>query len=426
MKQQRTPERLGECLAAWMDEQGVSAAELAQMVGYKSKTSVLRLLKSQCNEQTMVSFVKSLSPYLNDEWIARFQKALRVEKNGLTNQMMFDAMDECMNGTSADHEICDESLLPSSGETAYVLGYPWTETFSVINGLLQKGFRVRHYIIRNQIVSNAELMRGLFTHVLSQRYEAVMIEEKPFGVWDLMITDSGQMFANGKWFASECDLSIVPEGGIPLYHYSRLQNGNDYVAFMENAYQLESGGAAVIAKKTPGIQMIPEKITYRALAEYESLNIDPVFASLGSLRLLLRKRIDMFYQRETPVTIVFVQDAMEEFMRTGRTGDDFYAIRPYTMEERIEIIKALDDFSRKDNVTMVIRDQQVWDFCMEAYDHRGLLVYPSLTKYNTELEKYRELFLPGQEFFDLFAAKTETLKLDVTEEGSMTQFLKNL
>ena len=426
MKRNKTPERLSECIEAWMSEQNVSVAELAQMVGYKSKTSVFRLLKSQCNEQTGAAFVKALSPHLNDEWAARFRKALLVEKNGLTKQMLFDAIDESIYGTSAADETCDESLLPSGGETAYVLGWPWPETFSIIDGLLQKGFRVRHYIIREQILSNAELLHGLFLHVLSLNYEAVMTEEKPFGIWDLMITDSGQLFANGKWFASECDLSIVPEGGISLYRYSRLQNGSDYIAFLEDAYQLESGGAAVIAKKTPGIQMIPEEITVRALTEYNSNNFDPVFAALGSARLLLRKRIDLFYQRETPVTIVFIQGAMEEFMRTGSTGDDFYAVRPYTMEERITIIKALDEFSRKKNVTMVIRERQTWNFCLEAYDHRGLLIYPSLTKYNSGLEQYRELFLPGQEFFDLLAAKTEALKLVVPEEGCMTQLMRKM
>ncbi len=426
LSQVSRPERLSECLSAWMGEQKVSVAELAQMVGYRSKTSVFRLLKNQCNEQTGAAFVKSLSSHLDNAWIARFEKALRVEKNGLETQMLFDAMDESINGAAVQDEICDESLLPSGGETVYVLGYPWPATFLIIDGLLQKGFRVRHYIDRKQILSNAELLRGLLLHVLSLRYEAVMIGEKPFGIWDLMITDAGQLFANGKWFASECDLSVVPDGGIPLYRYSRLQNGSDYIAFMEDAYQLESGGAAVIAKKSPGIQMIPEEITDRALAEYQSQNRDPVFASLGSLRLLLRKRINLFYQRETPVTIVFVQEAMEEFMRTGSTGDNFYAVRPYTMEERIAIIRALEEFSHKKNVTMVIRDRKAWDFCMEAYDHRGLLIYPSQTKYNSELEKYRELFLPGQEFFDLFAAKTEALKLEVPAEVCMTQFMRKL
>ena len=421
------PERLCECLSAWMDDHNVSVAELTQMVGYKSKTSVFRLLKSQCNEQTRVTFVKSLSSHLDYEWKARFQKALRVEKIGLAKQILFDAMDESIYTTSTTNdEIRAETLLPSSGETTYVLGHPWNKIFSIIDGMLQKGFRVRHYIIREQILRSAELLRGLFLHVLSINYEAVMIEEKPFGIWDVMITDSGQLFANGKWFASECDLSIVPDDGIPVYRYNKLHNGSDYVAFMKDTYQLESGGAAVIAKKAPGIQMIPEAITNRALNEYESKNFDPVFASMGSLRLLLRKRIDLFYQRETPVTIAFLQKAMEEFMRTGRTGDDFYAIRPYTMEERIAIIKALDEFSRKANVTMVIRDRQVWNFSMEAYDHRGLLIYPSLTRYNSELENYRELFLPGQEFFDLFAEKTETLKLEAPEEGCMTQFMKKL
>ena len=70
-------ELLSQCLAAWMEQEGVSVAGLTEMVGYKSKTSVFRLLKGQCNEQTREAFVDLLAPRLDGEWTARFRKALR-------------------------------------------------------------------------------------------------------------------------------------------------------------------------------------------------------------------------------------------------------------------------------------------------------------------------------------------------------------
>ena len=76
------PELLSQCLTDWMTENDVSVADLTGMVGYKSKTSVFRLLKDQCNEQTMSSFVELLTPYLDEKWTGRFRKSLRVEKYG--------------------------------------------------------------------------------------------------------------------------------------------------------------------------------------------------------------------------------------------------------------------------------------------------------------------------------------------------------
>lgn len=72
------PELLSQCLTAWMTEKDVTVAGLTEMVGYKSKTSVFRLLKEQCNEQTMASFVDSLTPHLDEAWAERFRKTLRV------------------------------------------------------------------------------------------------------------------------------------------------------------------------------------------------------------------------------------------------------------------------------------------------------------------------------------------------------------
>ena len=71
-------ELLSQCLEAWMEQEGVTVAGLTEMVGYKSKTSVFRLLKNQCNEQSREAFVKLLAPRLDREWDARFRKAASV------------------------------------------------------------------------------------------------------------------------------------------------------------------------------------------------------------------------------------------------------------------------------------------------------------------------------------------------------------
>ena len=62
---------------------------------------------------------------------------------------------------------------------------------------------------------------------------------------------------------------------------------------------------------------------------------------------------------------------------------------------------------------MFVADRKVRNFSLEAYENRGLLVYPSRTSYNTQLDEHRELFLPGQAFYTLFA--------DITREVEETR-----
>ena len=81
--------------------------------------------------------------------------------------------------------------------------------------------------------------------------------------------------------------------------------------------------------------------------------------------------------------------------------------------ERIRILQTLDQFTRQDNVHLFVADRKVRNFSLEAYENRGLLVYPSRTSYNTEQSEHREMFLPGQDFYTLFA--------DITREVEETR-----
>ncbi len=410
-------ELLSHCLAAWMEQEGASVAELTEMVGYKSKTSVFRLLKGQCNEQTREAFVDMLAPRLDGEWNARFRKALRVERYGIQRYRLFDTILDCLDCTQPDNLRCEQSMLPNGGQTVYVLGMPWQGIFRIIDSLIQKEFRVVHYMIKEQILEKPELLRALMMHLVNLPYQAMMLEEEPSGAWNLMATDNGQLFVNGKWFAAgradELLPALLSEGGIPLYRNENLHKGSDYISIMEQTYQMESGGAACIAKQTPGLQMIPEKIVLSALQDGLAGKNETFTIVMGSLRLILRKRIDLFYHRQKPIHIIFTREDMERFIRTGLTSDQFYAMRPYTPAERIQILQALDQFSRRDNVNLFVADRKVRNFSLEAYENRGLLVYPSQTSYNTQLCEYRELFLPGQTFYTLFA--------DITREVEETR-----
>ena len=191
-------ELLSQCLTAWMEQEGVSVAELKEMVGYKSKTSVFRLLKNQCNEQTREGFVELLAPHLDGEWEARFRKALRADRHGLHRCRLFDVILDCLHRPPQVGILCEESLLPGCGGTVYILGLPWKGIFRIVDSLVQKGFRVIHYMLRQQILDNPELLSTLMMHLLSLPYQAMLLEDEPACAWNVMATEGGQLFVNGN------------------------------------------------------------------------------------------------------------------------------------------------------------------------------------------------------------------------------------
>ena len=193
------PELLSQCLTDWMTEKDVSVADLTGMVGYKSKTSVFRLLKDQCNEQTMSSFVELLTPYLDEKWAGRFRKSLRVEKYGLQRYQMFESMMDCIRNPQRPATVCQPSLIPSGGENILILGHPWKDSSSLIDRMLQDGYHIVHYVEKRAIYTFPGLLQKLILHIDRPDYEAMMVEERPSGVWNVMATDAGQLFVNGQW-----------------------------------------------------------------------------------------------------------------------------------------------------------------------------------------------------------------------------------
>ena len=83
--------------------------------------------------------------------------------------------------------------------------------------------------------------------------------------------------------------------------------------------------------------------------------------------------------------------------------DQFFAIRRFTREERIRILKSLAAFAQESRHTVGIMEKQAPDLSIEIYHGKGALLYPSDTHYHAEQDGYRELFLPGNDLEDLFA-----------------------
>ena len=54
-----------------------------------------------------------------------------------------------------------------------------------------------------------------------------------------------------------------------------------------------------------------------------------------------RKRFDNYFQKRRPTHTIFSKQAMARFAKTGRQSDHFFAMRPFTREERVAVLTHL-------------------------------------------------------------------------------------
>ena len=418
-------ETLGQCIHAWMQAEDVSVSQLTVRLGYKSRTSLFRLLHGKSNYRSCVQFCKLMTPDLNEYWKTRFHQALLTEKVGLKRYELLDALHRSLFEENTNRTSFRKSdPFPFSQGTVTVLGCTWPGSYSLIDELLAASdhLQIIHFFTSRDIFDAPGLLPSLVTHMTNCNYSAMLLKEEVlYGTalpWNIALwTDHDSdrtcimLMHDGKYSwhplsggAAEAQsiLSVLEE--LPqtiLYRNDQLQTNKDYIEFTEQSYHMEYNRKTLIFKPTPGIQMLPPDIVEQTFIDYLAENLEPVSAAQDMLIYIFEKRAKNFYAHTKPVSLLFSLEAMLRFAQSGLIDDHFFACRPFTKGERATIFQSLQSFSKEENVYISFLDHKSWPVSVEAYDGKGVLFYPSSSSYQTSKDLYRELFLPGKEYSDL-------------------------
>lgn len=433
-------ENFAQCLKAWMKSEKTSASALSERLQYKSKTTVLRILQEKSNGESCRRLYERLAPCLDEAWQLRFQNALGLERLGVLRAGMVSAIHGQLFPDGAGVADPPRIQIPElEGGRLIVLGDP-----EMPDELLTRNEAVQavHFMTDEELLNAPSLLSGVIRRLACGQYEAYMLpREKLRGrrfTWNTVfyLPDDGK---EPLWLLRGEELAAwypMPGGAdevcrieealralapVALYRYSKLTSGSDMMRFTQEAYRLERNRKAVIIKPTPGMQMLPEAIVENAFKDYLARNSEPLTTAQGTLIATFEKRVDNFWQRKKPTSLFFSAQAMLSFVQTGTLTDQFFALRPFTVEERIKCLKSLMNFVQRDGVTAVMQDGRIWPVSMEIYACGGVLLYPSKTSYNTNRGAYRELLLPGRAFTELFAAYTDAFLFH--QERNNEQFI---
>lgn len=387
----------GPCMRRLLAEKGVSASELARMMAYKSRNSIFRILEEKGGHSARAAFLSRLfeeDPLkLTPQERAQLEQALEISRVGAAGFLNNCAMRELLSdaeweaddakwtlkGTNARVQkgkesgtrrvdliiigCCDRSLFEELRERLFGEDVPFSASIthfiytgeeeivrniSAIQPLLyMKEYSV--YTVEPGAFSREkeQLYRGNHVFVCvedeqGRRHEhAFMLVDK--GVFCGVRLREGSGHAQLKKVVYEDREKLQPLKSA----FPSGETPEDYVAYTEHCRRLEHGKTILIVKPDVPITFIHPDILVPAVIDgFRKTE----FVAEEKLEKLVERLYDIhlqrwknyFGKRKTTHTI-FTREQMERFAQTGMQGDHFYAMRPYTPEERVVILTHIRD-----------------------------------------------------------------------------------
>lgn len=185
------------------------------------------------------------------------------------------------------------------------------------------------------------------------------------------------------------------------FDYDKLE---DYIRYSADYAALERNHAIWKIKPDIGVDQIPLEILKSAMLE--GMPQDEAFPEpvLDALSEIYRKRYQNTYSKKRHAFTIFKRGAMHRFAITGRTSDHFWAMRPYTPEERIVILSDLLK-QQTENPYVHMRflkdDAMLRNIEVAYYDNEGILILQSDTDYDLD-DKHSEAFITQKRALDTF------------------------
>ncbi len=394
-------ESFAECLKRCLKQEGVTASEAARLVGFRSRNSIFRILQGETSGAVNEKFLQSLRDALGERWPDEhwhaLEQALAVDRMGADSYQHIQAFRRVLQGESRDREDiivqtvdvlggCVETPLPEV--LREIAKAPRTEI--VITGCCDTGvmnllesccaeaaeagrLSVRHYIditedvvVRNilgvlPMLSkswyNARLVgRGSCPEQTLQMYRLNAIYVTS---WDGDRSVTGQQLT---WIDEQHFIRRVWQSPCPIiqtldrwrFHLKLLKpavdlmgDASDFLNYTIQYAKLEDKCTILSIKPDVHFNCIPPQLLYNAVMDaFEQSGMplgDGIDALMEGLAQVHEKRFNNMMRKRRPTHLVYSYPAMERFMHTGVMSDHFFIQRPYTVEERRELIRALRD-----------------------------------------------------------------------------------
>ena len=404
MYKNTTPENFQDCLTALMEQRGLSASHLAELLGYKSKTTLLRVLQGKagmrCIGNVYTDLCRCSALQLTQAEEDRLHVAYQVELWGLEDYQARLEMWRLLrkneteplsmhlsapDGSATSLEAFLNDFVPE-GETGSVpvrsleillLSGCYTSVMHILAGILERlGKRVhitQLFMLNGDTARTVRLIRNIMPTLGYHCYEAYYVSLNDI-VPDPIYSGSGTgkamavraVTADGtvreyQILMQEEKSGIVLEAPGVWNHWRQftapylsratplkaaLPTVKDYIGLLEYYGETERNREILIYKSDIYFNHIPTDILLHALTDSLSSTTMPadgeaILQDLPRLRVLQEKRYQNAMAKRQPTHWVASARVLQQFARTGVLNDHFFAMRPFTGEERLRIFRHL-------------------------------------------------------------------------------------
>lgn len=435
-------------------DKGLTLLELTGRLGYRSKTSLERLMNGTTRGDSLKRFEESMlrAFELTDGERAELHRAVQVATHGEEAYLVSLKMWDFVAGRAPDSgqalQILDvrsgrpvnlAARYAGKGVRAAVFNCPHiTPLFEVLGELLkEEGVRVEHYLhtdfdgVRTMSAMNMLMSvfyrRGYsgytFTPPPEEAEHYCGIRTADLAVFDY-VDEAGEacediisfyapnagrlMTVKGTHGQIERLLGIDTRSFRPIKRtYTECSAFEDYIQYSENYAALEYNRSVWKLKPDVGVDQIPAHILADALLRSLPEEIDR--QTLEALRAVYERRYANTCAKRRHAYTIMKRGAMEQFARTGRTSDHFWMMDGYTPAERVEILQGLleqQQSNRYLHMFFLREDDAVRDVEIALYEETGMLFLEADTDYNLQnghseaLITHAEVLRLYREFFE--------------------------
>ncbi|MBQ3156165.1 MAG: hypothetical protein IJB81_04455 [Clostridia bacterium] len=456
-------ESFGECLRRCLAKEEISASEAARLVGFRSRNSIFRILSGDTSHEVNMRFLDALYAALGESWPeehwAALEEALSVERLGpvryQANRAFLRALhtpdeplpDYVVHIPNPDGTETERSLQSVLAEAACA-----ARTEIIMTSCCEKGLsdllavcceaageagrlNIRHYIdTRDEAVTQNIL--GILPLVGKQWYNARLVEPSScpremqafyrlhslhIHSWDEQGNLQGATFL--RYDHQHFILHQIQTGECPqarlldrwrfqlelLKPMPGLEESTErFIHYVEGYAQLEDNCTILSIKPDVHFNCIPSAQLEQGIRDGFSASgmaaggaLDDLIAALKAVH---EARFENMMKKHKPTHLIYSLPAMERFMRTGVLCDHFFLQRPYTVEERREIIRVLLDAMRNQpyfNVHFFKEGAPPLRFEISLYDGKGVLLTDAYTGYDLE-QQHSEALITLPAFVESF------------------------
>lgn len=458
-----------------IESRGMTLADLTAQLGYHSKTSLVRIMKGQVNQRAVDAFAKRVRS--NIELTEEEQLRLGEVMEYLRWQQDYESSREMLRflrGEQTPRENVWLEEINSRKRTRFVdryagaseihitlLNSQYVPIFGQLCDLVrEKGATVEHFLQMHResacvIHAISELIPLIYEKGYSGYCTSHVDDGETGGVRGVLDADVMVVQYRSEDGASCEDIVVfdamdhgfvytVSEQGWLLnmlgMHRDRykpiknvyFQNGglDSYIQFCADYAKLECNRAMYIIKPDVSMALIPEDIMIAALLEGKMGEMENIDELMEQFRQVYRDRVRNFYEKRRISKAIMKRSAMVRFARTGRLQDHFWAMRPFSPEERVRILQLVLENNENNpyfNVFFLKDNDFLRDVEVAYFENAGILMMNANTDYALQ-GNHSEVMIVHEEFMRMFKEYYDRALLadHVMSHSETTNFLNGL